>query len=163
MDHYQLKKEVLIRLLDSYQQDLSLLERAAHEAREAATHEESKAENKYDTRGLEASYLAGAQAKRAVELQGVIRHLQNLEIGKFGPEDPVAPTALVGAEWASQPCYFFLIPKGVGKTIQTKNGEVQVLTTASPLGREFVGKHIGDEVTLKNDSASKKYTILGVY
>lgn len=37
-------------------------------AREAATGADTKAENKYDTRGLEASYLAAGQAEQADDL-----------------------------------------------------------------------------------------------
>lgn len=34
-----------------------------------ATHEDTKAENKYDTHGLEASYLARAQSERVLDLK----------------------------------------------------------------------------------------------
>ena len=60
MDKQSLHQALLMRL----RADLELLERAAHTAREAATHEESKAENKYDTRGLEASYLGRRAGSR---------------------------------------------------------------------------------------------------
>ena len=45
-------------------EDFEILKAAALATYEDATHEESKPENEYDTRGLEASYLAGAQGKR---------------------------------------------------------------------------------------------------
>jgi hypothetical protein len=52
---------VLERLAD----DLTQAEQAVRVAHEAATHEENIAENKYDTLGLEAAYLATGQARRA--------------------------------------------------------------------------------------------------
>src|SRR5581483_11142644 len=56
------------RLVETVQQhlaeELATLMQAAKAAHEAATHEESKAEDQHDTRGLEASYLAGSGAAR---------------------------------------------------------------------------------------------------
>ena len=47
--------------------ELDGYKRSARSAHEEATSEQSKAENKYDTRGLEAAYLAGAQSRQAAE------------------------------------------------------------------------------------------------
>ena len=74
------KQKILAKLREKLEAEMQVMISAALIAREDATHEESKAEDKYDTRGLEASYLAGAQAKRAAELQRIIHSLQNLEI-----------------------------------------------------------------------------------
>ena len=41
---------------------------AAKDAKENATGEETKSDGKYDTRAIEAAYLAGAQAKQAEKL-----------------------------------------------------------------------------------------------
>ena len=51
---------------------------------EAATNEESKAENKYDTRGLEASYMAQAQSLRVSELKKDHYNLLRMAL----PENP---------------------------------------------------------------------------
>ena len=56
---------VLVRL----EEDLKVAQDAARAARDAATHEESVAENKYDTFGLESAYLAEGQAKRVREIE----------------------------------------------------------------------------------------------
>ncbi len=61
MDKFLLQQRVLKRLAE----DLVQVEQAAREAHETATHEENIAENKYDTLGLEAAYLATGQARRA--------------------------------------------------------------------------------------------------
>ena len=60
-----LVKKIIARLTG----ELELYAKAAHAAHAEATHEQSKAENKYDTRGLEASYLARGQSKQAAELE----------------------------------------------------------------------------------------------
>ena len=61
MDKLLLQQQVLERLAE----DLLEVEEAVRVAHEAATHEENIAENKYDTLGLEAAYLATGQARRA--------------------------------------------------------------------------------------------------
>ncbi len=57
------KQTVHQLILDKLKIDLDIAERAAQTAYETATHEENIAENKYDTLGLEASYLAAGQAE----------------------------------------------------------------------------------------------------
>ena len=61
MDKFLLQQQVLERLAE----DLLQAEQAVRAAHETATHEENIAENKYDTLGLEAAYLATGQARRA--------------------------------------------------------------------------------------------------
>lgn len=61
MDKFLLQQHVLARLAE----DLLQAEQATRTAHETATHEENVAENKYDTLGLEAAYLAAGQARRA--------------------------------------------------------------------------------------------------
>src|SRR4051812_31278987 len=57
------KEELVKAIIAKLNHNLGILERAARAAHAEATHESSKAENKYDTRGLEASYLAGGQSR----------------------------------------------------------------------------------------------------
>ena len=61
MDKFLLQQQVLDRLAE----DLLQAEQAVRAAHETATHEENIAENKYDTLGLEAAYLATGQVRRA--------------------------------------------------------------------------------------------------
>ena len=63
------KRKIIEAIRRQLEKDLNVLKEAALIAYEAATNEESKPENEYDTRALEASYIAGAQAKRAGELE----------------------------------------------------------------------------------------------
>ena len=89
------KQKLVDIFIEQLEHDLIALKEAARATYEAATHEESKPENEYDTRGLEASYLAGAQAKRAGEIDEVLSLFRHLEFKSFGPQTPIAATALV--------------------------------------------------------------------
>src|SRR3954466_4202199 len=80
-------------------EELATLMQAAKAAHEAATHEESKAEDQHDTRGLEASYLAGAQAQRAAELHAQLLMWKHLPVREYGSNDVACPAALVELEF----------------------------------------------------------------
>src|SRR5258708_6163554 len=70
MNKSTLQQQVLDRLAE----DLLQAEQAARAAHETATHEENIAENKYDTLGLEAAYLATGQARRAEAIRQAMAH-----------------------------------------------------------------------------------------
>jgi len=57
------KARIIEQIVASLSESLAVLEKAARASHAEATHESSKAESKYDTRGLEAAYLAGGQAR----------------------------------------------------------------------------------------------------
>jgi hypothetical protein len=73
------KKRILETLPDEMRAKFSVLIQSAHAARQEATHEDAKAENKYDTGTIEAGYLAGAQAERVAQLQATISFFERLE------------------------------------------------------------------------------------
>src|SRR3954467_14708012 len=106
-------KKALLRDLESQAATaLGVLRQAALAAHEAATHSESKAEDQYDTRGLEASYLAGAQSKRAAQWEEVLSIFRHIDLKDFGPATPIASTAIVELESDEKKSYYFLMPKG---------------------------------------------------
>ena len=73
------KATVLEKIINSLQHELETYIRAAKFSHAEATAEENRAENKYDTRGLEASYLAAGQANKVVELEGAITSFEELK------------------------------------------------------------------------------------
>ena len=54
------KSALLDQILQALKAQLSLMQAATAEARENATGDETRSEGKYDTRAIEASYLASA-------------------------------------------------------------------------------------------------------
>src|SRR5438128_143839 len=92
------KRHLLKRIIAALTRSLSVLERAARASHEEATHESSRAESKYDTRGLEAAYLAGGQARQTKEILDAIGRYGTLALKKFAPGAPIDLTALVELE-----------------------------------------------------------------
>lgn len=138
--------EQIIHLL---QAELLTVELAADDARKTATHAESTAENKYDTFGLEAAYLAEGLSRRVSELKLAIQTYQNLNLRDFS-ELPIGIGALVELENEEGDVlhYFFIGPAGAGLILELSSGNYKVITPASPMGQQLLGKEIGDEVTL---------------
>ncbi len=129
--------------------DLAVMTQAALAAHEAATHAESKAEDQYDTRGLEASYLAGAQSKRAMELEEILSTFRHVDVKSFGPEDRIASTALIELRSEGSLSYYLLMPNGGGLTTQFEGKKVTVVTPQSPTGSVLLGQRVGDEVEVE--------------
>ena len=113
------KKAIITQILEELNERMDALCLSARAAYEGATHDESKSEDKYDTRGLEASYLAGAQAKRSHELETAISRYHNLKPRIFDDGDPIALTALVELEMDGATSLYFIGPVAGGiKLIQ---------------------------------------------
>src|SRR3954471_20811354 len=107
MNKRLLLKQIVAALNDS----LALLEKAARASHAEATHESSRAESKYDTRGLEAAYLAGGQARQAKEILDAIKRYAALPARDFAADDPIDLTALVKLDTDGNRSLYFLGPK----------------------------------------------------
>lgn len=157
------KKEILIQLQNVLKKNYLNLVSTASEAHEAATNEESKAENKYDTRGLEASYLAEAQSKRAEELRITIDKLNKIKLIKFDEDQLIGLTALVQLEINDETKkWFFLLPFAGGHKIKYKKEEFVTITAQSPVGKKLRGKALDDEFELKQKDKLVNYRILKI-
>lgn len=153
--------EVLLQQLEDTRRDLMS---SALEAKDAATNEESKAENKYDTRGLEASYLAGAQAKRGSELTQVILQLSKLELRTFTSSDSVQISAAVTMEVDGEGVkHFFILPFAGGNKVSVDGPEILIITPQSPLGRNMLGKKIGDVFELRTQAKITEYEVIEIF
>ena len=108
-----------------------------------------RAESKGDVREEKlAAYLAAGQAKLATELGAAIGAYQTLALPAFGPRDAIATGALVTLEVRGEPAVYFLGPHRGGLEVVIGGQTVVVVTVASPLGRQLVGRHLGESVML---------------
>ncbi len=142
------KAAVVKKIIDRLTADLELYFKAAKAAHFEATHEQSKAENKYDTRGLEASYLARGQSRQAAELEQSLQQFQILTVKPFGPGAPIDVGALVELGSGKERSWYFVGPRAGGTEIQHAGQEITVITTQSPIGQQLVGRKQGDVLKL---------------
>ena len=136
--------------------------RSARSAHAEATDEQSKAENKYDTRGLEASYLARGQSKQAAEIMQAIEQFEMLAARKFGIKDPIDISALVELETKGERFFYFIGPRAGGMEILHEKKEVLLITPQSPLGQQLVGKRQGEKLKLEIAGSKSDYLVLSV-
>ena len=143
------KSKLLEKIISRLEQDIDLYYRAARASHAEATHEQSKADNKYDTRGLEAAYLAGGQARQAAEMESAISELRKLALRKFGPTAPIDLSAVVVVESAAETSHYFIAPKAGGLEVTVGRQEIFLLTPQTPLGKQLIGRKAGDKIKLQ--------------
>lgn len=156
------KQDMISQFILQLEEDLAVMKAAAKAAHEAATHEESKPENEYDTRGLEMSYLAGAQAERAGQIEEVLYLFRSLEFKDFGVDDPIRATALVELKMGQKKTTILLMPKGGGVQIDYAGKHIQIVTPQSSLGAALLGLQTGDIVEYEVGQAVREGEVLAV-
>jgi len=142
--------------------ELEIYFRAAQFSRAEATHESSKAENKYDTRGLEASYLARGQSRQAAEIEAAIAEFEKLPVKTFGADEAIGPGALVELENGGERLFYFVGPRAGGTEILHDKKEILVITPQSPLGEQLLGRKAGEPLQLNLGGAKQAAKILSV-
>jgi len=140
------KRAIIKKILGKLADELEVYFRAARFARAEATHEQNKPENKYDTRGLEASYLAHGQSKQAAELEAAIADFENLNTRAFAGNQPIEVGALVELEMGGDTSFYFVGPRAGGTEVVHDRKEILVITPQSPLGGQLTGKKAGEEL-----------------
>src|SRR5438128_1272244 len=137
------KADLLKSIIDELAKSLQVLEKAARASHAEATHESSKAENKYDTRGLEAAYLAGGQARQVKEIMESIKIYEAMAPRNFSAEEPIDLTALVELEADGSRNTYFIGPRSGGLEVNYARKDIIVITPQSPLGSNLIGKKKG--------------------
>jgi transcription elongation GreA/GreB family factor len=156
------KSELLARIIEALHNNLTVLDKAARAAHAEATHESSKAENKYDTRGLEAAYLAGGQARQAREIDESIKVYRALQLKEFDATDPIDLSAMVEVETERTIGTYFIGPRSGGLEIEYKGAEITVITPQSPIGQQLMGKNAGQRWTANFNGSRTSYRIVSV-
>jgi len=156
------KNNLLIQLEKLLQTELDALLKAAATAKDGATNEESKPENKYDTRALESSYLAGAQKFRADEVAGKLHMLSNAKLKDFGGQDPIASTALVEIAIGKTKSLLFVFNIAAGFKLQLDGRPVTGVSLQSSIGEALLDRSVGDFVTVGEGKDSIEYEIISI-
>lgn len=156
------KRELVDLILANLNRELESITRSAQAAHEAATHEESKAEDQHDTRGLEASYLAGAQMARIEALKKTIASYQFAEFREFRSDEGIGLGALVEVETNGKRSRYLLVGQGGGISVTQGGESIQVITPQAPLGEALMGRRKGDAVEVEGQKQIREYEIIQV-
>lgn len=156
------KSHLRSAILTQLRAELSLQTRAAQLARDEATHEESRAESKYDTHSQEAAYLAEGQARLAADIEAGITLYASLPLPEFTPSDQIALGAIVELRAGTHSTWYFLGPRAGGLELTAEGKTILVVTPQSPLGRQLLGRRVGDTVHPPGRSASIPHHVTSV-
>jgi len=140
------KSEVIIILQKQLTDQVDIMKSALAVSNEGSSGDEAKSEGKYDTRAIEAAYLAEAQAEQLAQAEAALDTFQRFEALDYTISDAVGPGALVEAEVEGELCFFFLAPSGGGLTTDFLGCELTVITPDSRLYQSLVDKKMGDSL-----------------
>jgi len=150
-------------IIEALQQQLSTAQNAAMQAYNTATDDENVAENKYDTLGLEAAYLAAGQSTRVAAYEEDITIFKAFQATQLRESDSIDVGTLVSlVDDKDQGFCIYLSPVAGGLTLNTKGQEILLVTSQAPLGEALIGKYLGDEVSLTLQGKMKTYEIVEI-
>ena len=159
IDKPALHQKILAALEDTCQIAINAEKRAY----DTATDKESKAENKYDTFGLEASYLAHGQSQRVSECERDFRIFKQLTSQTFSNDDNVSVGALIQLEDdAGITQMIFLSPVAGGLKVSFKQWQITLITAAAPLGKALMNAYVGDDIEVELAADKKQYQIVTI-
>lgn len=155
-----MKRQILDELISRARVELAGLEASAKSNHDFATDQEFKAESKYDTRALEASYLASAEAKRVEELKLEIQILEEVDLELSKKLGEISIGALVDLSHQDQKRKYFLIPTAGGTVIKVGEDAVMVVSVFSPIGDALMGLKTNDEFEVETPRETRHYTVI---
>jgi transcription elongation GreA/GreB family factor len=165
------RARLLEQIINHLEDSLKLNIDAAEQAHETATHSENAAENRYDTLGLEAAYLAQGQSQRVVagEVDIVsfkaLRDLKHSESIAMGSLVALADVALAdeGADEGDRRALLFIGPAAGGLKLVIDQHEIVVITPSAPLGRALMGHFIHEEIEFSAAGKTSIFEITAIY
>ena len=157
------KRLVIQKIIETLQSEMETYVRVAKFSHAEATAEENRAENKYDTRGLEASYLAAGQANKIVETEESTAAFDALRERKFNEADGIDIGALIEISQDGERAHYFIGPSAGGIEIKTRGTEVLVITPQSPLGSQLKGAKQGAKIKINLAGRSQLVEILNAF
>ena len=159
------KASIIEQILTVLRHDLTALQSAVKVAHESATHEENVAENKYDTLGLEASYLAHGQAKRAAEIDAALQVYDAISPKILEQNcSEVGLCSFVKLEDQNERVrWIWMGAEAGGLKFFYDNKESTIVTPKSPLGAALMGRKVGDVFELRVGENVMEYEVVMLY
>lgn len=153
-------KEALINiLLEQARQRLEQARESYQSALEHSRSDDMKSEGKYDTRAIEAGYLASAQKQRLDQLEGDMAALNKLPASS-GSKAVLG--SLISAHKNEEQMWFFLAPCA-SPPVVIEGIKINILSLEAPLAKEFLGLEKGDVFEFEAPQGSFDFEVLGIF
>jgi transcription elongation GreA/GreB family factor len=158
------KTHFIAGLRSIFEDHLATARTASKDAGLAAANVATENEKREDSRAmLEFGSMSKAQAFRALKAREELEMLDRFAkqgLASFNRKTPLAMGALVDVrmetEHGEEERTFLLLPCGAGTELTGPGGDgfVSVITPASPVGQQLVGRRVGEsiDVTIKGDT-----------
>lgn len=156
------KRTIIDKIIAVLAAELESYNISARAAFAAATDPQSKAENKYDTRSLEASYLARGQSQQMLEIMRTLQQYETMQPREFRAGAPIDIGAIVELEREGERSFFFLGPGAGGTEIECDGEEILVITPQSPMGQELLGRKQGESAQLPAGRVKAAFRVVAV-
>lgn len=140
------KNHVIQIVLESLKTSHSTLKKAVAESDANSSSDESKSESKYDTRGVEASYLAEGQREFLNKQEADLKKLEYLK--SVDEPERVLLGSLVVLSHAQGEENYIVLPAGAGIEVEYEDIFYTVITPASPIGQSLLGIELGSSVNI---------------
>ena len=127
------KADAIEELKKQLQASIAVLKSALADSEESATGDETKSEGKYDTRAVEAAYLAQAQDEQLALAEEGLASFERFTPPSYDISDEIGPGALVESDDEGEICFYLLAPAGGGLTMDFLGCELTVITPKSEL------------------------------
>lgn len=157
------KKKIVQQLIEKLKTELIEVERAARSTRDLATAPDLKSEGKYDTRAIEAAYLASAQNKRVEEIKLDIQMLDDLEIQIETPSSKLQLGSLGLISCNGQERYYFISSTSGGSMMMIDENPILVISVFSPIGDAALGLSKGESFEVETPKEIRQYKVIAVF
>ena len=153
------RRKILDELITRLDKELHKIEGAAKSAREYATQEDLKAEDQYDARAVEASYLASAEQKRVEEIKLDLQMLKEMELREC---DQLEMGTLARIEFNGHEKLYFLTPNMGGEIVQMEGESILIISVFSPIGSAALNTRIGEPFEVETPKEVRTYTVVEI-
>lgn len=156
------KQQILNAMIARLQADVLILEQAVQVARDTATHADCLGSSKYETMGLEASYLAQGQGTRLLDVERALEYFLRLHVIPSEPAIGLSSLVALDDEAGHQQLLWLATEAG-GLKVQHNTLNITVITPKAPLGHALMGKTMHDEVEISIAGHIHNYDIAAIY
>lgn len=150
-----LKQHAIAALQAHLQAELRAVEAIAAAARDETTSDETRQEGKYDTRAIEASYLARGQAERVAALRQLVSWFSVLQPSECAQVQVGALVQLERLGW------LFVAPVG-GHRVQVDGVALRMVSPSAPLGQAIADLEEGDVAEVEGPRGAQHLEVLQV-
>ena len=156
------KKIIIKSLIDAVIKELDSIKLAAQTTKDHRQSDDLRSEGKYDTRSIEAGYLAVGQMQRLEELKLELQMLEEIPCRDFPPTDQIGIGALVEIEFNNQSRHYFISPTAGGTMLRIGDETVLVISVFSPIGNQVIDLKKCDTFELQTPKELRTYLIRNV-